>query len=110
MISVGVIGYGYWGPNLVRNLTTTDGVRVVSIADRAPKRLELAARRYPELRCSLDAATVLDDDEIDAVVIAMRSGGTRSPAASMSCSGSRSRDRLRRRRNSLRSQVKTAPC
>jgi predicted dehydrogenase len=70
LISVGVIGYGYWGPNLVRNLTTTDGVRVVSIADRAPKRLELAARRYPELRCSLDAATVLDDDEIDAVVIA----------------------------------------
>jgi len=70
MIRVGVIGYGYWGPNLVRNLRETDGVRVIALSDRRPERLDLAVRRYPDLRVSLDAGTLLDDGEIDAVVIA----------------------------------------
>jgi predicted dehydrogenase len=70
VIRVAVIGYGYWGPKLARNLHDTDGAELVAIADQAPDRLDLAADDYPDLRHSLDAASVLDDDRIDAVVIA----------------------------------------
>jgi predicted dehydrogenase len=69
-IKVGVIGYGYWGPNLVRNLMETDGAKVVACAEKRPDRLELARRRYPVLDVTDDASTILDGPEVDAVVIA----------------------------------------
>jgi predicted dehydrogenase len=69
-INVGVIGYGYWGPNLVRNLMETEGVAVVSCAEPRPDRRALAQRRYPTLKVTEDANAILDDPELDAVVIA----------------------------------------
>jgi predicted dehydrogenase len=69
-IRVGVIGYGYWGPNLVRNLMETDGARVVACAERRPDRRDLAQRRYPGLAVTADADAILDDPDVDAVVIA----------------------------------------
>src|SRR5918992_2488101 len=69
-INVGVIGYGYWGPNLVRNLMETDGARVVSCAEKRPDRIALARRRYPILKVTEDSDSILDDPEVDAVVIA----------------------------------------
>jgi predicted dehydrogenase len=70
MITVGVIGYGYWGPNLVRNFAETAGARVGVVCDLSDQRLALAARRYPGVRTSRDARELIDDPGVDAVVIA----------------------------------------
>ena len=47
MIGIGVVGYGYWGPNLVRNFAEAPGARVVSVCDARTERLAEARRRYP---------------------------------------------------------------
>ena len=47
MIKIGVIGYGYWGPNLVRNFAETPGVAVAAVADLDTAKLEIVQRRYP---------------------------------------------------------------
>jgi predicted dehydrogenase len=69
-VKLGVIGYGYWGPNLVRNLMETEGAAVVSCADLRPDRRALAQQRYPPLKVTDDADAILDDSELDAVVLA----------------------------------------
>ena len=70
MIGVGVIGYGYWGPNLVRNFSEADGSRVVAISDLSPERLNRAARRYSDVSTTLDAEALIASPDVDAVVIA----------------------------------------
>ena len=70
MIGIGVIGYGYWGPNLVRNFSEAAGAQVRFVSDRSEKRLELVRRRYPSIRTETDANTVIDSPEVQAVVIA----------------------------------------
>lgn len=70
MIRVGVIGYGYWGPNLVRNLAECDDARVTTIADLRPDRRALAARQHPGARIVEDPAAILGDTGVDAVVVA----------------------------------------
>src|SRR4029077_10960466 len=47
MLNVGLIGYGYWGPNLARNLAEADGVRLAAVADSRPDRRKAAERRHP---------------------------------------------------------------
>lgn len=69
-VKIGVVGYGYWGPNLVRNLTDTEGAQVLCCADLRPERRALAERRFPHVRVVDCAEAVLDDPELDAVVIA----------------------------------------
>jgi predicted dehydrogenase len=69
-LRIGVLGYGYWGPNLARNLAELDGVELRWCADPRAERLDLAARRHPRLELTRDAARVLDDPALDAVVIA----------------------------------------
>jgi predicted dehydrogenase len=69
-LRIGVIGYGYWGPNLVRNFATGPRTRVVAIAEAAPARRQTAAVAVPHIRCVPDAAAVIADPEVDAVVIA----------------------------------------
>jgi predicted dehydrogenase len=69
-VKVGLIGYGYWGPNLARNLAETSGLELAAIADARPDRLKLAARRHPGIRTSADAATLLAHDDLEAIVIA----------------------------------------
>jgi predicted dehydrogenase len=68
-IEVGVIGYGYWGPNLIRNLMETDGAVVASCADLRPDRRALIQRRHPTLKVTDSAEAIIDDANIDAVVI-----------------------------------------
>src|SRR5688500_15221200 len=46
-IGIGVIGYGYWGPNLVRNFSEAPGSRVIGVSDLNPQRLEHVQARYP---------------------------------------------------------------
>ena len=70
MIGVGVIGYGYWGPNLVRNFAETPGARVAHVSDRRSERLAPLAARFPMAKTSTDAASLIADPEVDAVVIA----------------------------------------
>jgi predicted dehydrogenase len=70
MIGIGVIGYGYWGPNLVRNFADLASARVQVVSDRRPERLAAAARRYPGIRTTTDSASLIADPSVDAVVIA----------------------------------------
>ena len=70
MIRVGVIGYGYWGPNLVRNFSECDATEMVAVADQREARLAEARRRYPGIRTTVSADEVIHATDIDAVVIA----------------------------------------
>jgi predicted dehydrogenase len=70
MIGIGVIGYGYWGPNLVRNIAEAPGARVVAVSDLQEARLALVRNRYPTIRATLDYRDLLTDPAIDAMVIA----------------------------------------
>jgi predicted dehydrogenase len=64
-----VIGYGYWGPNIVRNIAETQGAEMVSVSDLRPDRLALAKRRYPAIRATLEHRELLLAPDIDVVVI-----------------------------------------
>lgn len=70
MIKIGVIGYGYWGPNLVRNFAETTTATVAAVADLDPKKLELVQRRYPAVKTTNDFHELLRDPNIDAIAIA----------------------------------------
>ena len=69
-LRVGIVGFGYWGPNLVRNLYTTPGIRPEVIVDQSPARLELAQQRAPGVRTTTELDELLEDEQIDAVVVA----------------------------------------
>jgi predicted dehydrogenase len=70
MITVGVIGYGYWGPNLVRNFGEVPGGRVGFVTDLRPARLSQVAARYPATKVSTDYRDLINDPSVDAVAIA----------------------------------------
>ena len=70
MIGVGVVGYGYWGPNLVRNFNEVPDARVRKVCDLRSDRLALARQRYPTVEATTDYRDLLDDPAIDAIVIA----------------------------------------
>lgn len=70
MIRVGVIGYGYWGPNLVRNFFEAPEAQVASVSDLREDRLALVASRYPTVKTTRDFRELIEDPSIDAVAIA----------------------------------------
>ncbi|MCX6844874.1 MAG: Gfo/Idh/MocA family oxidoreductase [candidate division WOR-3 bacterium] len=70
MLRIGVIGYGYWGPNLVRNFHETPGAQVVCVADKNPQRLDLLRSRYPGVKTVRDEQELFASPEVDAVAIA----------------------------------------
>ncbi len=70
MLKVGLIGYGYWGPNLARNLSEADGIELTTIADARAERRQAAERRHPGVRTCADAASLVGSSAVDAVVIA----------------------------------------
>jgi len=70
MIGIGVIGYGYWGPNLVRNFSEVPGSRVISVSDTRSDRLAQVLQRYPAIKTTMDYRELLTDSSIDAIVIA----------------------------------------
>lgn len=70
MINMAVIGYGYWGPNLVRNFVEAPGAQVLAVCDHRPERLALAESRYPGLRTTASVREIFDDPAIDAIAIA----------------------------------------
>ena len=70
MIGVGIIGYGYWGPNLVRNFYETAGCRVVAVSDLRSQQLDRVRARYPTVETTTDYRDLLRDPRVDAVAIA----------------------------------------
>jgi predicted dehydrogenase len=70
VIGIGIIGYGYWGPNLVRNFFETPDCRVVSVSDLSRDRLAKIGPRYPTVETTTDYRDLLRDPRIDAVVVA----------------------------------------
>jgi predicted dehydrogenase len=70
MIRVGIIGYGYWGPNLVRNFSEASGAEVHTVCDLSRDRLARAAARYPGVHTTCRADDLISHPEIDAVAIA----------------------------------------
>jgi predicted dehydrogenase len=70
MIGVGVVGYGYWGPNLVRNFMEAPGSTVATVCDLSVDRLAQASRRYSSIKTTNDYRVLLDDPVVAAVVIA----------------------------------------
>jgi predicted dehydrogenase len=70
VINVGLIGYGYWGPNLARNFAETDGVRLAAVADGRADRRAAAARRHPGIATCETGLELINRPDVDAVVIA----------------------------------------
>jgi predicted dehydrogenase len=70
MINMGVIGYGYWGPNLVRNFAETPGSQIRGVSDLRPDRLALVKARYPVVKTTTNHSDLLVDPAIDAIAIA----------------------------------------
>ena len=69
IVRVGVIGYGYWGPNIVRNLHGLENAQVMAVCDKNPAALRRAARAYPGLKVTSDFSEVLHSPDIDAVAV-----------------------------------------
>jgi predicted dehydrogenase len=69
MIRVGVIGYGYWGPNIVRNFQSLELGCVKSVSDLNPKYLAKAKKAYPSINTTADCREILRSPEIDAVAV-----------------------------------------
>jgi predicted dehydrogenase len=69
MINIGIVGYGYWGPNLVRNFMEVPDARVTKVCDLRPDRLEVAKSRYPSIEMVSDYRQLLTDPELNAVAI-----------------------------------------
>jgi len=70
-MKIGVIGCGYWGPNLVRNFNALDDVDVVAVADWRQERLDFISRQFPAVgKLTTDANDVLKDPTTDAIVLA----------------------------------------
>lgn len=69
-LKIGVIGYGYWGPNLVRNFAEVDGIEIKWCADKVAARRALVKKRYPFIKTAESADEIFSDPEVDAVVIA----------------------------------------
>ncbi len=69
MIRVGVIGYGYWGPNIVRNLHRLDSMRVETVCDKSRSALARVEKTYPGVKTVTDPAEILKSPQIDAVAV-----------------------------------------
>jgi len=70
MINIGVIGYGYWGPNLVRNFSEISGAQIKTVSDFKPELLAKVQARYPKINVTRDCQDIFTDPMIDAVAIA----------------------------------------
>jgi len=69
MIKFGVIGYGYWGPNVVRNLETLEDSKVVAVCDKSAPARQRVQRAYPDVKTTADAAELTESPEIDAIAV-----------------------------------------
>jgi predicted dehydrogenase len=68
---IGIVGLGYWGPNLLRNFRSIESCRVTAMADADPARLAEPSRMFPDVRTHGSARDLIADPEVDAVVLAL---------------------------------------
>lgn len=69
MINIGVVGYGYWGPNVARNFHAAAGTKLVAVSDISEKRLGMAQAHYPFIRVSKDPLEVIKAKDVDVVAV-----------------------------------------
>jgi len=69
IVRMGVIGYGYWGPNIVRNLHALDNCDVAAVCDKSEAALVRARKAYPAVPLTTDFNEVLNSPDIDAVAV-----------------------------------------
>jgi predicted dehydrogenase len=69
-INVGVVGYGYWGTNLVRNFQELPGAQLYTVIEPSAARREVVAQRYPSVKTVATLEEALQDPALDAVAIA----------------------------------------
>ena len=69
MLRVGVIGYGYWGPNVVRNFNVQDGSSVVMICDKNAGALTRAQKAYPQISVTTDPMELIRSSNVDVVAV-----------------------------------------
>ncbi len=69
MINIGIIGYGYWGPNIVRNFNSLDETKVLAICDDNPAAMNRARKAYPQINVTRMCDDILTSPEIDAVAV-----------------------------------------
>jgi predicted dehydrogenase len=69
MVKFGVIGYGYWGPNVVRNLQTLEGAQVVAVCDKSSAARRRVHKNYPSIYVTADASELMSSPDIDAVAV-----------------------------------------
>ena len=69
-LGVAVVGYGYWGPNLARNVAERPELELVALCEPDETRAEAFSPRYPDVPVECDLADVLADDEVEAVLVA----------------------------------------
>ena len=70
MINVGVIGCGYWGPNLIRNFVSCPDTELLWACDKDAQRLEKVMSPYPGVKQTVDIGNLLADEHLDAIAIA----------------------------------------
>lgn len=70
MIGVAVVGYGYWGPNLVRNFWSVPGARLVSVCDKRPERLASVTSQFPAVEVTAEYEDLLKDPRVDVIAVA----------------------------------------
>src|SRR5271166_6000988 len=69
MVKFGAVGYGYWGPNVVRNLDRMDEAEVVAVCDKSASARRKVAKAYPDVRVTDNAAELMSSPEIDAIAV-----------------------------------------
>jgi len=69
MTTIGIIGVGRWGPNILRNFVLMDGVRVVAVCDRDVSRLDAIKKRYPDIKTTQEAGELIGSTDISCIVI-----------------------------------------
>jgi len=68
-VRFGVIGYGYWGPNIVRNVSALEHGQLLAICDQSPAALKRAGKIYPGVTLTTDAREILTSPDVDAVAV-----------------------------------------
>ena len=69
IVRIGVVGYGYWGPNIARNLNGLDNCQLMAICDKSQASLKRAQKAHPGVQLTADMSQVLRSPEIDAVAV-----------------------------------------
>ena len=69
MVKFGVVGYGYWGPNVVRNLDQIEGSEVLAVCDKSPASRKRIQKAHPHVTVTAESADLMTSPDIDAIAV-----------------------------------------